>query len=1077
MEVQYKDFVARVQRDLTMEQRQGKYEQWKDYLNKKTTRRALLYFGVGTVILIVAIGLWAGTANNNKSGSVAEGEFGGTTWDPNDPLEDQDDDDWTPHGPLTTDDDDYTPQDGDESGDGEDDVVLPVEFIDPFPLSRLDPVRDIGMHSMDRSENLSPHLDTDRIGPNGALPTNAWYQNLMETPNEPNQLNRAYAVPYYVDTVGPIPGLRILPTYLVAAATNVRVAHIGDHGLTLGIDYDPTASSTEGQEELVKGYSPLQMTNLGLTMQWEAAPMKSTVVRGMAFVTMMYDVFSSTFETTFPTVASGVGLAGDPIIDGDAEATLTCDNGETSYKVTKEIQLQTTTADFTWLVFVSEPVHVKCFKPDDGGFEIQVVQLLTDVPDFSNRPLILRAALLNNCTSGTNRRYCETEDGEPNPTDEIDAYASVLRKGAGYYPGENNEVHFYASPDLKASTLVFDWDVQVMESYVNQITEDGDPEETEGGMVVDVNPIAESRSDPLQDNSLIDEHHVTFALPHHLDQLDESVLTEPRICTGILSGQACLVKGAAWHVEDRLVPVKYRAQRWPDPAFMPDLIDAVQEDLQFEMPWHYEQGMGDTYFSAKMLARQGRVLLIAEELIEICTKYYPTGWGRMDAACKATKEKRPTSEDIRVGVERLEKDLSIWIDLTSSTPLVYDNSWGGVVSCGCYYDSANRKCKNEFPNCPSAYDSYLNFGNGIYNDHHFHYGYMIYAAAVVTRFDPQWGVDNYEYIMLLIRNVANPSDLDPDFPVFRHKDWYAGHSWASGIVRPPFPLGKNQESSSEAIAAYEAIALFGDALRDAEMASSAQKAVARQLSIFGRILTSTEIRSTDKYFHVRQKDEAKRIYPSGYTQNVVGILWSTAVQYTTWFGNQPYYIYGIQMLPYTPVSEFRDDLEWTMEMYEKYADACNNDPNCGSWALLQYMALATVGHRETAARRVKAMPPSAFKDAGGNGHSLTNTLYYIATRPKVKNPITLPQSDINADAQLSGSSSSAASSASSESDAACGVGTCTSEVLNAIADGHTCRSRIHWMTTHESMSDLEACAFISNEYPDACGACNPEGSL
>ena len=44
---------------------------------------------------------------------------------------------------------------------------------------------------------------------------------------------------------------------------------------------------------------------------------------------------------------------------------------------------------------------------------------------------------------------------------------------------------------------------------------------------------------------------------------------------------------------------------------------------------------------------------------------------------------------------------------------------------------------------------------------------------------------------------------------------YLGFSWASGVVTlsgKPYPNGRNQESSSEAIAAYEGVALYGEAL-------------------------------------------------------------------------------------------------------------------------------------------------------------------------------------------------------------------------------------------------------------------------
>jgi len=65
---------------------------------------------------------------------------------------------------------------------------------------------------------------------------------------------------------------------------------------------------------------------------------------------------------------------------------------------------------------------------------------------------------------------------------------------------------------------------------------------------------------------------------------------------------------------------------------------------------------------------------------------------------------------------------------------------------------------------------------------------------------------------MLVRDIANPSSEDEYFPAFRHKDWYLGNSWASGIPTvggQPYLNGRNQESSSEAIAAYEGVALFG----------------------------------------------------------------------------------------------------------------------------------------------------------------------------------------------------------------------------------------------------------------------------
>ena len=54
--------------------------------------------------------------------------------------------------------------------------------------------------------------------------------------------------------------------------------------------------------------------------------------------------------------------------------------------------------------------------------------------------------------------------------------------------------------------------------------------------------------------------------------------------------------------------------------------------------------------------------------------------------------------------------------------------------------------------------------------------------------------DNREQILYYVRDIANPSLDDQYFPVARHKDFYLGHSWASGVSGGT----RTQESSSEA---------------------------------------------------------------------------------------------------------------------------------------------------------------------------------------------------------------------------------------------------------------------------------------
>lgn len=142
----------------------------------------------------------------------------------------------------------------------------------------------------------------------------------------------------------------------------------------------------------------------------------------------------------------------------------------------------------------------------------------------------------------------------------------------------------------------------------------------------------------------------------------------------------------------------------------------------------------------------------------------------------------------------------------------------------------------------------------------FHFGYHIYAAAIVANYDPVWGKSYFEKVMLFIRDIANPSAKDKYFPQFRQKDWYLGNSWASGIALyggRPYLNGRNQESSSEAIAAYEGVAMFGSVMmksfgngKSPSQADNDNAYTALQIFNIGRFLASTEMRSADRYWHV-----------------------------------------------------------------------------------------------------------------------------------------------------------------------------------------------------------------------------------
>jgi Glycosyl hydrolase family 81 C-terminal domain len=325
-------------------------------------------------------------------------------------------------------------------------------------------------------------------------------------------------------------------------------------------------------------------------------------------------------------------------------------------------------------------------------------------------------------------------------------------------------------------------------------------------------------------------------------------------------------------------------------------------------------------------------------------------------------------------------------------------------------------------------------------------------------------MDYFEDVLLLIRDFANPSGQDTAFPTFRNKDWYRGHSWASGFSADPmFSNIMNQESLSEAIASSESIALYGKVMESVYTdAGAADKAsAASRIHKVGLVLTATEIRSTQKYWQiVHGSQDSKNVYPETYEHNVVGILWSTMIIFTTWFGNNPYLIYGIQLLPLTPISEFRDDLSWASEIYAPLAASCDQRCVSEGWSIQIFAILATIGHKAEAIDAALELSSSVYETAGGNGHSKSNTLWYISTRPSLQNPFPIDNVPSVEVPELTCNQPS----------------TCTSDYLNSLAGEYSCRSRIEWLMNVQALSERDACSKIAvDEYPEKCSLCDPDG--
>ncbi|EMA59736.1 glycoside hydrolase family 81 [Halorubrum lipolyticum DSM 21995] len=204
------------------------------------------------------------------------------------------------------------------------------------------------------------------------------------------------------------------------------------------------------------------------------------------------------------------------------------------------------------------------------------------------------------------------------------------------------------------------------------------------------------------------------------------------------------------------------------------------------------------------------------------------------------------------------------------------------------------------------------------NDHHFHYGYWVKAAAEIARADPQWArEDAYGGVVdHLVRDYANPDRDDSRYPFFRNFSPYAGHSWASGSGE--LPAGCNQESSSEAINAYAAMILWGeqtgdDAIRDA-----------------GIYLYTHEIHAALEYWF----DVADENLPDAWPYDYAGIVWGRGYKYATWFDQDPESIHAINYLPVGGHSLY---LGWNRDAAAaNWSELLENDGGDGSFDLGWY---------------------------------------------------------------------------------------------------------------------------------------------
>ena len=385
--------------------------------------------------------------------------------------------------------------------------------------------------------------------------------------------------------------------------------------------------------------------------------MSSSIVKGIPYATMIYEKPSEgTGNHPFlPTIASEIALAQPPIVDRSTE--LECGDQASIVSVEKEVEVLFGASDFTWLIFFSRPVQVRCTL--DSASEGMRLQVVNSDEDDAEEPLVVRLALHKSCTSGQSAIYCHQE--LMHPTALLlgqGLYGDILRNHSHLYPGPKADFLYEVDSNSQSIQMKIDWDVQDTRSP------------TYGS------PTTSSVTEA-------DTELIAFALPHHMSSFDSKTKTsfiEETYCTATIIGPACLVESSTWHLNEKLLEAGLRAPRPPAPWAIAALAKSAKEDLNYTLPSYYRRGAGDTYFSGKMLAKLGRIVLVAEEIQELCSHSVNKRHlysqqiqvADYDKACKNVD--LPSTEELSEAVSRLRSDVEIWLNGEAETPFVFDSS-------------------------------------------------------------------------------------------------------------------------------------------------------------------------------------------------------------------------------------------------------------------------------------------------------------------------------------------------------------------------------------------------------------------
>ncbi|XP_015946348.3 probable endo-1,3(4)-beta-glucanase ARB_01444, partial [Arachis duranensis] len=375
----------------------------------------------------------------------------------------------------------------------------------------------------------------------------------------------------------------------------------------------------------------------------------------------------------------------------------------------------------------------------------------------------------------------------------------------------------------------------------------------------------------------------------------------------------------------------------------------VLKSYPVSVTWHSARGIKESSYDEISAALSEDVNSLNNSGIITTTSCYYYGKSITRAARLALIAEEVSFHDVIPVIRKFLKDaIEPWLDGTfEGNGFLYDSKWGGIVT------SQGSK------------DSSADFGFSIYNDHHYHLGYFLYAIAVLAKIDPAWGRKYKPQAYSLMADFMNLGRRsNSSYTRLRCFDLYKLHSWAGGLTE--FADGRNQESTSEAVNAYYSAALMGLAYGDTHLIAT------------GSTLVALEMHAAQMWWHVR---EGENLYDEDFVKEnrIMGVLWANKRDSGLWFAPPEWREcrLGIQVLPLLPITEtLFSDVGYVKELVE-WTKANLNRKGVGEGWKGFIHAMEGTYDRESALQKIRSL--KAFDD----GNSLSNLLWWIHSRGDV----------------------------------------------------------------------------------------------